>query len=88
MFLDYSLLKIIPSKNIGFMTMILVFLIFIALGDVYITPLTIYKPLLFFVFYLYIYLLIVGSQYPTATYVYYGRVSYILLGISILIKDK
>ena len=81
----YSLLKIIPSKNIGFMTMILVFLIFIALGDVYITPLTIYKPLLFFVFYLYIYLLWIGAQYPVPTYIYYGRVAYILLGISVLI---
>jgi ubiquinol-cytochrome c reductase cytochrome b subunit len=81
----YSLLKIIPSKNIGFLTMILVFLIFIALGDIYITPLTIYKPLLFLVFYLYIYLLVVGAMYPVPTYVYYGRISYIIFGIAIII---
>jgi quinol-cytochrome oxidoreductase complex cytochrome b subunit len=81
----YTLLKIIPSKNIGFMTMILVFLVFIALGDVYITPLTIYKPLLFFIIYLYIYLLWIGAQYPVPTYIYYGRVAYILFGISVLI---
>lgn len=30
----YTLLKVIPSKNIGFMSMILVFLIFLMLGSV------------------------------------------------------
>jgi hypothetical protein len=78
-------LSLLDMRLIGFMTMILVFLIFIALGDVYITPLTIYKPLLFFVFYLYIYLLWIGAQYPVPTYIYYGRLAYILLGISVLI---
>jgi ubiquinol-cytochrome c reductase cytochrome b subunit len=81
----YTLLKIIPSKNIGALTMALVCLIFIALGDVYITPLTIYKPLLFFLFYLYIYLLWIGAQYPVPTYIYYGRLAYFLLGITVLI---
>jgi hypothetical protein len=67
------------------MAMILVFLVFIALGDIYITPLTIYKPLLFLIFYLYIYLLYIGAQYPTPSYIYYGRLAYIILGISILV---
>lgn len=81
----YSLLKIIPSKNLGFLIMCLVFLVFIALGDAYITPLTVYKPLLFFILFLYLYLLYIGAAYPTPSFVYFGRVAYLLFGVSLVV---
>ena len=73
----YSILKVIPNKNTGFIIIIIAAQLLIIIGEFKI-QISEYKNynniLIFYLFLIYLYLLWIGCQLPQDLFIYYGRI--------------